>query len=216
MNPYVFVLRAVEIIVLMIGWYTYRNLPNSFKIIVYYISFSAIAALVSKLFSGLFGNNYIFFHFYTPLELIIMIITIMLIIESKIFKSVAIFILIPYLIFWVISKFTFESLNQIDNVTSAVTNTIILIFAVYGILKISLSSFGSILYDPRLISLFGILLYFGGSLVVFTLSNLIFLKGNNDAILLWKIHNIVNISMNITFAYSFYLYEWKPDKINAL
>ena len=161
------------------------------------------------------GNNYILFHFYTPLELIIITIAILLIIESKKFKMVAIFILTPYFIFWFISKLTFELLNQIDNVTSTIANTIIFFLAVYGILKITLSSFGSIWYDPKIITLFGILIYFGGNLFVMALSNLIFSQGNNDAIILWKIHNVLHICLDVTFAYSFYLYEWKPDKVNA-
>lgn len=211
----VYLLRITEVIVLMIGWYTFRNLPHSFKIIVYYISFSVIAALLLRLFVFIFENNYIFFHFYTPLELIIITIAILLIVDSKNFKMVAVFILIPYLIFWFVSKFTFESLDQIDNVTSTVANTIIFFLAVYGILKITLSSFGSIWHDPKIITLFGILLYFGGNLFVMALSNLIFSKGNDDAILLWKIHNTLHICLDVAFAYSFYLYEWKPDKVNA-
>ncbi len=211
----VYLMRIVEVIVLMIGWYTFRNLPHSFKIIVYYISFSVIAALLLRLFVFIFENNYIFFHFYTPLELIIITVVILLIVNSKNFKMVAVFILIPYLIFWFISKFTIESLNQIDNVTSTVANTIIFLLAVYGILKITLSSFGSIWHDPKIITLFGILLYFGGNIFVMALSNLIFSKGNNDAILLWKIHNVLHICLDVAFAYSFYLYEWKPDKVNV-
>lgn len=211
----VYLLKIVEVIALMIGWYTFRNLPHYFKIIVYYISFSVVVGLISRYFVFILGNNYAIYHFYTPLEFIIINIAIMLIIESKKFKRVAIFILIPYLIFWFVSKFTFESLNQIDNVTSTIANTIIFFLAVYGILKITLSSFGSIWHDPKIITLFGILIYFGGNLFVMALSNLIFSRGNNDAILLWKIHNALHICLDVAFAYSFYLYEWKPDKVNA-
>ncbi len=211
----VYLVRITEVIVLMIGWYTFRNLPYSFKIVVYYISFSVIAGLLSRLFGFIFENNYKFFHFYTPLELIIITIAILLIIESKKFKMAAVFILIPYLIFWFISKFTFESLNQIDNVTSTIANTIIFFLAVYGILKITLSSFGSVWHDPKIITLFGILLYFGGNLFVFALSNLIFSRGNDDAILLWTLHSVLHICLDVAFAYSFYLYEWKQDKVNA-
>lgn len=215
MSTDVYLMQIVEIIALMIGWYTFRNLPYPFKIIVYYISFSVITGLLARIIALIMDNNYIFFHFYTPLELIIITIAILLIIDSKNFKMVAVFILIPYLGFWVISKFTFESLNQIDNVAMTVANTIIFFLAVYGILKITLSSFGSIWIDPKIITLLGILLYFGGSLFVFALSNMIFSRGNNDAILLWKIHNTLHICLDVAFAYSFYLYEWKPDKVNA-
>lgn len=215
MSADVYLVQIVEIIVLMIGWYTFRNLPYSFKILVYYISLSVVTGLLSRIIALVFNKNYIFFHFYTPLELIIVTIAILLIIESKKFKMVAIFILTPYFIFWFISKFTIESLNQMDNVTSTVANTIIFLLAVYGILKITLSSFGSVWHDPKIITLFGILLYFGGNVFVIALSNLIFSKGNNDAILLWKIHNTLHICLDVAFAYSFYLYEWKPDKVYA-
>lgn len=215
MNLEVHLLKIVEVIALMIGWYTLRNLPKSYKVLVYYISFSVMAGLLSKFFIQIFGNNYTLYHFYTPLEFIILTITIMLIIESRNFKIVAIVILTPYLVFWFISKFTFESLNQIDNVTSTVANTIIFLLAVYGILKITLSSFGSIWHDPKIITLFGILLYFGGNLFVYALSNIIFSLGNDHAKLLWKIHNTLHICLDVAFAYSFYLYEWKPDKVNA-
>ncbi len=215
MNLEVYLTKIVEVIALMIGWYTFRNLPHPIKLIVYYISFSVVTNILAEWFALLFGNNYILFHFYTPLELIIITITILLIIESKKLKMVSIFILIPYLSFWAISKFTFESLNQVDNVTSTIASTIILFLAVYGILKITLSSFGSIWHDPKIITLFGILIYFGGNLFVMALSNLIFSRGHDDAIILWKIHNVLYICLDVAFAYSFYLYEWKPDKVNA-
>ncbi len=215
MNLEVYLARIVEIIALMIGWYTFRNLPYPIKLIVYYISFSVVISILAKWIALIFGNNYILFHFYTPLEIIIITIAILLIIESKKFKMAAIFILTPYFIFWLISKLTFESLNQMDNVTSTIANTIIFFLAVYGILKITLSSFGSVWHDPKIITLFGILLYFGGNLFVFALSNLIFSRGNDDAIQLWTIHSVLHICLDVAFAYSFYLFEWKQDKVNA-
>ncbi len=208
-------MKIAEVGTLMIGCYALRNLPKPFKLIVYYIGFSVIIGILSLLIANIYGNNHILFHFYTPLELIAITIIILLVVNSKNFKSVTSIILIPYLIFWFISKFTFESLNQIDNVTSTVANTIIFLLAVYGILKITLSSFGSVWKDPKIITLFGILLYFGGNLFVFALSNLIFSRGNDDAILLWTMHSVLHICLDIAFAYSFYLYEWKPDKVNV-
>ena len=161
MNIHVYLMNIVEVITLMVGCYTLRSLSITFKLIVYYIGFSVITGIIALIIANIYGSNHIVYHFYTPLEFVIITIAILLIIDSKKFKTVTFFILIPYLIFWFISKITFESLYQIDNVTSTVANTIIFLLAVYGILKITLSSFGSIWQDPKIITLIGILLYFG-------------------------------------------------------
>ncbi len=200
-------MKIVEVVTLMVGWYYYKNLPKPFKLFVLYVSFSVISGIIELLLIGSKGSNHILYHFYSPIEFCFIIIGILLLINIKNLKNKVLLIIIPYLIFWIYAKLTLEPLNQMANVSIAVANTIVFIVAVFGSLRIALSSFGSIFRDPRITMIIGILIYFGGSIIIFALSNLIFYEGEIPAKSLWKIHNGLHILFNFIMIYSFYLVD---------
>lgn len=211
MNIEVYLSKIVEAVTLMIGWYYYRNLSKPFKIFVIYISISVLTGFLERFLVSAIGSNLILYHFYNPIEFILITIGILLLLNFDNLKIRAI-IIIPYLIFWLFAKLTFESFDLVPNKSVAVANSIIFLLAVFGSLKISLSSFGSIFRDPRITMLIGVLTYFGGSIIIFTLSNLIFSEGDLQAKLLWKIHNGLYIGFNLLIIYSFNLSDKKTSK----
>jgi len=207
MNYMIYLMKIIEIIALLVGWYTFRHLPRTYKIIVMYISISTIAGLLAITLAIEYGNNYILFHFYTPIELIIITLFILTIINTKTIKFVSGFVLVFYLIIWTVSKFTFESFNQIDNITGSLSNAIIFILATYAIFKVKYFSNKSILKNPYVITLVGIMLYFGGNLFVYALYNNFNIYQSALGMQIWKIHNVLHIFLDISFIYSFYLFE---------
>lgn len=216
MNVEVHIMKIVEVVALMLGWYAFHTLPKNFRIFVYYLSLSVISGFIAGFFIDLYGSNYILYHFYSPIEFIVIVIGIFSITnQNSKKKRQAYYIIIPYIIFWLYAQLTFESLIKIGNVSIAVANSIVFLIAVYGSLKISLSSFGSIFNDPRITILIGVLFYFGGSVIIFALSNIIFLGGDFNAKLLWKIHNGLHICFDLFMIYSFYLLIKKSPEFNV-
>lgn len=215
MNLEVYISQIVEVVTLMLGWYYFQKLSKPYKIIVIYVSFSVITVQIGRMFSSILGTNYLFYHLYTPMEFIIVLLGILYFLNIRKTITIVFTTTISYLLIWIYLKFTIEPFNQIDNISVAIANSIIFIFAVYGSLKIALSSFGSIFHDSRIIMLSGILVYFGGSIIIFALSNLIFLEGEIQAKYLWKIHNVLHIMFNLLIMYSFYLFNQKNRIINV-
>ena len=207
MNLSVYLMKSVEVVTLMVGWYYFRNLSKSYKLFVIYVSFSVLVGLLERYLIVILGSNHILYHFYSPIEFCFIIIGILLLINIDSLKTKALLIITPYLIFWIYAKLTLEPLNQMANVSIAVANTIVFIVAVFGSLRIALTSFGSIFRDPRITLIIGILIYFGGSIIIFALSNLIFHEGEIPAKSLWKIHNGMHILFNFIMIYSFYLVD---------
>ncbi len=207
MNYMVYLMHIIEIIALSVGWYTYRHLPPAFKIIVLYISISTIVGMLLNAFAIEFGNNYILFHFYTPIELIIITLFILIIINTKTINFVSGFVLILYLIIWTASKFTFESFDQIDNITGSLSNAMIFILVTYAIFKVENPSNTTIFKNPYVITLVGIMLYYGGNLFVYALFNNFNIYQSVLGKQIWVIHNVLHSFLDISFIYSFYLFE---------
>ena len=203
----IYIMYIIEIIALSVGWYTYRHLPRPFRIVVIYISISTIIGMLARTLAIEYGNNYIAFHFYTPIELIIITLFIITIINTKTIKFVSGFVLVLYLIIWIVSKFTFESFNQIDNITGSLSNAIILVLATYAIFKTEYSSNNTILKNPYVITLVGIILYYGGNLFVYALFNNFNTYQSVLGEQIWIIHNVLHGFLDISFIYSFYLFE---------
>lgn len=207
------ILKIVEAITLLIGYYSLKILPKPFKILVIYISVSFFTNYLMDIVASIYTNNYFVLHIYTPIELVFLLIIIFRLGKYKKIKQLTLLI-IPFMVFWVVAKFTFESFFQIDNITGAVASGIIFISATYTILKVSLEGIGPIFKDPILIILLGILLYYGGILFVFAMSNTVFAQGDNQAFSIWRIHNVLHIIFNFACIYSFQIIEKNQRRSN--
>ena len=203
----IYITQIVEVLALAIGFYTLRNLPYKFKLLLVYISISTFTNLTMYTLSDLFRNNYFLIHFYTIIEFILIIIIVFSFINGKHKQIIRLIIILLFLLFSILIKLTFEPISMMDNYSSSLANSIIVLLASYVLLMHVIDTSNKLSLDPVMIILCGILIYFGGSLFIQALSNLIFIQEHEVASLLWGIHNVLHIIFDIICIYVFLLVE---------
>lgn len=199
----IFFMKIIEVLTLMYGCYSLRNLQFPFKLLVYYIGFSTIVGTIACTVSNIYHNNLIVIQLYTPLEFVFIVAIIVQL--SKWNKSTTHQISLIYLLIWFLLFKWLGVSDNLDEIPSTLANTIIFILSTIVLLKINLDSNKSFLNNPEMITLLGFMIYFGCNVFVFIMANAIFKEGNSNGILLWSIHNILHIILNLSFVYSFYL-----------
>jgi len=199
----VFIMHILEVLTLMYGCYLLRDLQRPFRILIYYIGFSVITGIISTLSANIYHNNFLVFQIYTPLEFVFVItIAVQL---SKLKNSEILQIILVYLLIWIL-LFKWQGVQtKLDDISSSLASILIFFTCTIGLLKINITSEKSLFENSDMIVLLAFMIYFGGNLFVFLMTNIIFEMGNSHALMLWPIHNILHIILNIGFLYSFYL-----------
>lgn len=203
----IYIAQIIEIGTLAVGFYTFRNLPKIFKFFVAYICVSTFTNLTMYVIPKLFSNNYVLLHIYTPIEFVMILVFIFHYIKISYKGLIKGLIIIVYLAIWVIIKQTIEPFNIMDNYSSSLAYGLIVLITTYIFLRRIFTTNSSIVKDPASIIFQGLLIYFGGSLFVIALSNLIFLEDVNTINLLWTIHCILHIIFNLICIYAFLLID---------
>lgn len=199
--------QVVEVCTLAIGFYTYKSLPKSFKILLVLVSVSTLFDLTLYTITNLIGQNYFLIHFYTPIDFLLIILFLFYYISKQYSNSIKWIIISGYLIFWLIAKFTFEPLNIMDNYSSSIAMGILVLVTTYAFLMRAINSNEALSKDPVSYTMIGILIYYGGSLFVEALSNLIFAQDLETANILWKIHTMLHIIFDFSLITAFLLIE---------
>lgn len=203
----IYIAQIIEVCTLAIGFYTFKALPKSFKILLVLVSVSTLFDLTMYTITDLIGSNYFLIHFYTPIDFLLIILFLFHFINKKSNHSFALIIIFAYLVFWLIAKITFEPLNIMDNYSSSIAKGIVVLVATYAFLMRAISSNRSLPKDPVSYAMIGILIYYGGSLIVVALSNLIFAQDLQTANILWEIHTILHIIFDFSLITAFLLIE---------
>lgn len=203
----IYIAQIIEVCTLAIGFYTFKTLPKSFKILVVLISVSTLFDLTMYTITDLVGQNYFLLHFHTPIDFLLIILFLFHFISKKYSNLLNWIIISGYLIFWLIAKFTFEPLVIVDNYSSSIARGIVVLVATYAFLMRAISSNRSLSKDPVFYAMIGILIYYGGSLFVEASSNLIFAQDLETANILWKIHTILHILFDISCVIAFLMIE---------
>ncbi len=193
--------QLIEVATLAVGFYVYKALPDKFKVLVLLVSISTFFDLTLGTLSRIFGSNHVFLQFFTPVSYIFIIIFLFYGIKNNSARLIKWFLFTGYLIFVIIAKLTFESFMTIDNYSSSVANSIIVIVTTYFLL--TNSSIKNSEYKPNIIAMIGILVYYGGGLFIFALSNVILSPNNLMLNNIWIIHSILHIIFDISLIIAF-------------
>jgi len=203
----IYIAQIIEVCTLVIGFYTFKVLPKSFKILLVLVSVSTLFDLTMYTITDLIGQNYFLVHFYTPIDFLLIILFLFHFISKKYSNSLSWIIISGYLIFWLIAKITFEPLDRMDNYSSSIAKGIVVLVTTYAFIMRAIYSNRLLSKDPVSYAMIGILIYYGGSLFVEALSNLIFAQDLETANILWKIHTILHILFDFSLITAFLLIE---------
>jgi len=183
-----------EAIAGVLGLFIYRFLKRESRLIVVMLCIGTITSFIGAI-TGLRGiNNLFLFHFFTLFEHIITITIIRGWVQVRKIRKALQFIMISFVIFWIISKFTFENIKAYDNYTASLNSTILIIACGYYLSRIFLDQDIPITKLPEFWFALGIFIYHSGVFVLFGTSNLVyFWDWHNRVVLLSRIILIIGL-----------------------
>lgn len=173
------------------GLVYFSKLEKELKIFVYFLAIICLFGTLEFLLVYFKHSNSIIYHFYTFIEYYFIAYLYYRLFKRESFKTLIIILSIVFLILGIVSKFLMESLNQLDNVTMTFESVFILIITSMYIVKYLVSNLYVNYRDFRFSLTIVFMIYFGGSLIIFVLSN-VFPSG-------WYFHGILNILKYISF-----------------
>ncbi len=157
---------------------------------------AAVTSDLSTLYIRFFtsGFNVWIFHIYTLIEFIILTVLLMRWQINRLIKKVVSLYIPFYILIWILSKLYLERLTQIDDFSSSMGSVLLLGAAMITLYQIIIHESNVSFTDYRILVILGILIYNGGNLFIFAVSNIM------DV---WPVHSIFNITSNIIYTFAF-------------
>lgn len=173
------------------GLVYFSKLERELKIFVYFLAIICLFGILEFLLAYLNHSNSIIYHLYTFIEFYFIAYLYYKLFNRESFKALITILSIIFLLLSLVSKFLMESFNQLDNVTMTFESVFILIITSMYIVEYLMSNLYVNYRDFRFSLTIVFMIYFGGSLIIFVLSN-VFPSG-------WYFHSILNILKYISF-----------------
>ncbi len=195
MKYFYIVSSFVGFIPFIIGSLNFNKLDKNLKIIFYLVLIDCVFNLLMIYYGLMFNKNVWLGHFYTILEFFFIAFFFYACFEREVFKRVVISLKIIFIIVVTFNKIFLETFDKIDNYTLTIGSILLLIMSSMFLVEYLTKNLIINLKDYKFILTVGFMIYFGGDLFIFALSN--------DIIGIWIIHNIFNILLMIIYALVF-------------
>jgi hypothetical protein len=173
----------------------YKFLSKSLKFIAYLL-WGGLFFNVTDIALSLFGRSSIpMFHIYTIIEFILLSVYFYQLTQRDFFKKIIQIIVAIFLGIVILNKMFLEPIDKIDNYTLTVESILLLILSSIYLTEYLSDNLIVSFQDYRFLITIGLMIYFGGNLFVFALSNEfdIWIIHNILILLLWTIFTLVFI-----------------------
>lgn len=191
---------------LIIGVFYFKHLDKIFKLFTFFIAYGCITEILSIYirFQHL-GTNSIY-NLYTLLETICVALILSLEIQQKAIKYFMYGCVIFYIALHFIFRYNPIEYNYLNYNIKIVECLILIILSGLCIMFNSANSRVFIFYNSEFILALSFLFYFGVTLMVFAIRDLMSDQSTKQAFTqIWVIHSVVNIITNVIFAVSIWL-----------
>ena len=190
-----------------IGLLKIKVLPQSAKIIWYYLLVSAVVSSAA-IFIGrvMHVNNLPLIHVYTALEVILFCWFYKKLLQAP--KDSVLYWLLPtvFVLLCIINALFFQSIHTYSSYTRSVEAIICILFALNYFARLATDNNGKkIALLPEFYLNSGIFLYFSGAFMLFVFSNFIINSSSHNYSVIWVIHAALVLFMYLFFSVGFTL-----------
>lgn len=190
---------------ILIGILKYKILPQSLKLILGYLIFTAIVNAISIILARVFHvNNMPVTHFYTLVEFVIIVFWYRNVLEVSKKSSPFNLLIILFSLLCFINVFFFQSIFSYNSYTRSLEAIICIFFGLNYFAKIALEENKK---NKSVLAInCGIFLYFSGAFILFIFSNLLISNlAKSDFLVVWNIHATLVLLMYTLFSIGFIL-----------
>ncbi|MCX6122555.1 MAG: hypothetical protein NTX44_13180 [Ignavibacteriales bacterium] len=167
-----YILLLIEILTAIVGGFRYRNLPRPLRILEWLIIISILDVGLQLTLAFYHIHNLWTSHFYTLVEIVFVVLMYSSWLKKSQNRLMLSLCLSVFVVFWIVSKFTFEPLSLLDGWTAAISKVLLITFSAFIFVDIVRESDIVWVNDPRFWVAVGIIIYSAGSLFYYALFNI--------------------------------------------
>ena len=193
----------IEITTAIIGGSRYGNLQRSLKILEWLIIISILEVGVQWYLASLHIRSLWTSHFFTLIEIAFIFLIFSFWMRQRKNRLILLSFFLAFVVFWIISKFTFEPLSLTDDLTDAISKFLQITFSAYLLVMIVMESNVIWTDDPRLWVVAGIIIYSAGSLFMAALFNKMLQISYDSLRLVMSMNWILMIISNLFYVRGF-------------
>ena len=188
---------------MLVGGFRYRNLLRPLRILEWLIIIGILNEGIQRIVASFHYYNLWTSHFYTLIEIVFVVFMYSSWMKNHQKRLMLSFCLSVFVVFWIISKFTFEPLSLADSWTASISKILQIIFSVLLLMDVVRESDIVWTDDPRLWVVAGIIIYSAGSLFFYALYNMMLQASRDRLILVYSMNWILMIVSNLLFIRGF-------------
>lgn len=194
--------------------FVYKKAASSLRPFLWYIFFSVISEINSRLLIYVFNNNMVNFHLYTNFEFVILSIFFTKYINQIMFKRIVMVLAVLFPLGYLIYNFAFNLFFKFNPLFLTLETFVLAIYGLYYFYNriINEAPDNDLIKDPVFWIHNGMLLYFLGNTFFFMIYSYSTNLQHAWQGELWYIHSILNISANLIYCYGLLLHKpWKTS-----
>lgn len=189
------------IIPFFLGIYIYKISSKELKILTFYLGAIALTEAIARLYSFLFYNNLIVYHFFDIIEFSFVIYSLYSYKRIKILKFNILWIIPIYLmIYTALILFGIDKINSYTSITGNVGRYLLIIFLIVTLIKISLQTDVLLVQNPFFWVLTAFLSYFSFSIILFLLFSFLTSEQLTPLFIIQEVNNTITYGL-YTFSY---------------
>lgn len=193
---YFYIFTSLLLIIPFItGLIKFERLNSHLRIIFYLISFGLFTNILMIFFGIVYKNNIWLGHIYTIVEFFLISFFFLNLFDKPIFKRIISILISIFVVIVFINKIYLEQIQKIDNYSLTISAILLLVISsMYLVEYISKNMLIDVKSYQFLLTI-GFMIYFGGDLFIFALSNEI--KG------IWIVHNLISTLLTLIYTLVF-------------
>lgn len=179
----------------VVGLIKYNRLDKNLRIIFYLVATGFIFNLLMIYFGIVYRDNVWLGHIYTIFEFFFIIYFFYKLFERDLFKKIILILMFVFVIISALNKVYLESFDKIDNYTLTISAILLLIASSMFLVDYLSKNLIVNIRDYKFLITVGFMVYFGGNLFIFALSN--------EVSNIWIAHNLIHLFLTILFTLVF-------------
>jgi hypothetical protein len=198
-----YISMLTEIVTALVGGLRYRTLPRPLRILEWLIMFAILEVGVQWALSYFGIHNLWTSHFFTLIEMVFVVLMFSSWMKNRRNRMMLSLCLFVFIIFWIVSKFTFEPLSLVDGWTAAISKILQITFSTFLLVDVVKESDINWTDDPRLWIIAGIIIYSAGSIFIFALFNKMLQISPDRLKIIWFLNWTLIIISNLLYTRGF-------------
>ena len=193
----------IVIVTALVGGVRYRNLPRPLKILEWLIIISTVVVVGQLTLAFIKIHNLWMSHFYTLIEIVFVVFMYSSWMKKPQNRFMLSLCLLAFVLFWIVSKFTFESFAYRDGWTATISMILQIIISTFILVDVVRENDIIWTDDPRFWIATGIILYAAGSLFWFAFFNKMLQISPERFKQVYNLNWILSILSNLLYARGF-------------